>query len=110
MVNNKVKVKKLGGKTDHDIPRFSFKSSAIIMLGAAVSTIVVPAILGVIGISHSAGVVVGNTFVLGFVLAFVRFFVETQVGFCKKFWYTYAGFGLAFGIISFFWMFLQSYV
>lgn len=97
-------------KTDYNIPRFSLKSSLCIILGAAGSTIVFPYLLSLLGISYSTGVVIGNTLILGFVLAYVRFFVETNKGFCKKFWMTYIGFGAAFGFISFFWMYLNTYV
>lgn len=97
-------------KTDYNIPQFSLKSSLIILLGAIVSTIVFPYILSLIGVSYKIGVVIGNTLILGFILAYVRFFVETKRGLCNKFWITYLGFGVAFGCISFFWMYLDTYI
>lgn len=97
-------------KTDYDIPRFSLKSSLIILLGAILSTVVFPYILSLIGISHKMGIVIGNTLILSFILTYVRFFLETKRGICKKFWITYFGFGIAFGCISFFWIYLGKYI
>lgn len=97
-------------KTDYDIPKFSLKSSLIILLGAIGATVIFPYVLSLIGLDNRIGVVIGNTFLLGFVLSYVRFFIETKRGFCKKFWITYLGFGITFGFISFFWMYLNTYI
>lgn len=97
-------------KTDYNIPKFSLKSSLTILLGAVVSTTIFPYLLSLLGVSFNIGVVLGNIFILGFVLAYVRCFIEGKEGFSKKFWLTYLGFGGAFGLISFFWMSLGSYV
>ncbi|MGG7178176.1 hypothetical protein ACQPU1_11305 [Clostridium paraputrificum] len=102
--------KKLVAKTDYDIPMFSVKSAMIIILAGTISSLFVPFILGFIGIDRNISIVIGNALILGFALSYTRFFVETKRGFCKKFWNTYAGFGVAFGVISFFWMYLQTYI
>ena len=110
MAKNNTKQAKPQIKTDYNIPKFSLKSSLTIIGGAFVSTVVFPYLLSLIGIRFNIGVVIGNTFILGLILAYTRFFIETKQGFCKSFWMTYAGFGAAFGFISFFWMFLGSYI
>ena len=101
---------KVVAKTDYDIPRFSIKSSLILILAGVASTLIIPFIFSLIGVDKKISVVIGNTFILGFALAYSRFFVETKRGFCNRFWYTYAGFGIAFSVISFFWMYLQTYI
>ncbi len=110
MEKSNIKQYNLQNKTDYDIPKFSFKSSLIILLGAIGGTVIFPYILSLIGIDNRMGVVIGNTLLLGFVLSYVRFFIETKRGFCKKFWITYLGFGIAFGFISFLWMYLNTYI
>ncbi|WP_297639565.1 hypothetical protein [uncultured Clostridium sp.] len=86
------------------------KSSLIIILGACVSTIFFPYLLNIIGIDFKVGVMLGSTFILSFVLAYVRCFIESKKGFTKSFYITYLIFAVAFGVISFFWMFLNTYV
>lgn len=110
MAKKNVKQTNPQNKTDYNIPGFSLKSSLMILLGAIISTVVFPYIVSFIGVSYKVGVVIGNTLILGFILAYVRFFVETKRGLCNKFWITYLGFGLAFGCISFFWMYLDTYI
>ena len=110
MTNNEAKKYNPMAKSDYGIPRFSFKSALALIIGGTISTILVPYLLTFIGVDFGTGVIIGNTFILGFVLAYSRFFIETKQGFCKKFWFTYIGFGLAFGFISFFWMYLNTYI
>lgn len=105
VINNK-----LVTKTDYDIPRFGAKSALVLILASTLSSVFVPFLLSFLGIDRNISIVIGNTIILGFALPYTRFFVETKRGFCKKFWYTYAGFGLAFGCISFFWMYLNAYI
>lgn len=110
MAKKNIKQTKPQIKTDYNIPKFSLKSSLIILLGAIGATVIFPYLVSLLGLSYNVGVVVGNTLILGFVLAYVRFFVDTKIGFCKKFWMTYIGFGIAFGFISFLWVYLNAYV
>lgn len=97
-------------KTDYDIPRFGIKSSLVLILSGIMSTLILPFLLSLVGIDKNISIVIGNTIILGFALAYCRFFIETKRGICKKFWQTYIGFGSAFLIISFFWMYLQTYI
>jgi len=117
MVSKCVKSKKTtqvkafaNGRTDYGIPTFSFKSSLVIMLGAVISTFIVPYILSFIGIDFKTGVVIGNATITSYTLAYSRYFIETNKKYCKRFWMTYGGFALAFCIIAFFWMYLGAYI
>lgn len=74
------------------------------------STLIFPYILRLIGVDFKVGVILGNTFILSFVIAYVRYFVESKKGFTKSFYTTYCIFAIAFGVISFFWMFLNTYI
>lgn len=97
-------------KTDYNIPTFGVKSSLALILAGALSTVFIPLLFSLIGIDKRISIVIGNTVILGFALAYTRFFIESKRGFCKQFWYTYAGFGTMFGFISFFWIYLNAYV
>lgn len=99
-----------GKKTDYGIPTFSFKSSLIILAGAIGGTLAIPFILSLLGVSYKLGVVIGNILVTGYAVAYTRSFIESKKGYCRSFWITYAGFGIALGIISAFWMYLEIYV
>lgn len=97
-------------KTDYDIPTFSFKSAMIILMGALIGTIVVPYLLSLVGVAYNLGGVIGITLVTGYAIAYTRYFVESKKGYCKNFWLTYAGFGIALAAISIFWLYLGIYI
>lgn len=106
----KAKAVNTGVKTDYEIPRFGIKSSLFILASGIISGILIPWILSLVGISYQISIVIFNGVILGFGLAYSRFFIETKRGFCKKFWHTYIFFGLIFSTISFFWMYLETYI
>lgn len=97
-------------KTDYDIPSFSIKSAFIIMSSAVISTVIIPLILSLFGIESTMITVILNGIILGGTLSFTRFFVESKRGICKKFWYTYASFGVSFSLITYYWLHLGSYI
>lgn len=97
-------------KTDYDIPRFSFKGAFYVILAGVISTLLVPFALSFIGVPTNIAIVLSNTLILGYSISYIRFFVDTKRGFCNKFWYTFAFNGLAFGVISYFWLFLDIYL
>ena len=101
---------KIYKKTDYNIPTFSIKSSIVLIVSAVVSSVFFPLLLSKIGVNRNLAIVLCNIIIMGFSIAYIRFFIESKRGFCKKFLYTYIGFGSAFGFISFFLMFLQAYV
>ncbi|MBS6007293.1 MAG: hypothetical protein KIB43_10070 [Clostridium baratii] len=85
MVSKYVKSKKTNqvksfanSKTDYGIPTFGFKSSLVIMLGAVISTFIVPYILSFIGIDFKTGVILGNATITSYALAYSRYFIETK--------------------------------
>lgn len=97
-------------KTDYDIPTFGFKSALLLVAAAVLGSIIVPFILSLLGVSKELGVVLGNAIITSFAVPYSRFFIETKRGFCKKFWVTYGIFALSFGVISYFWMYLGTYM
>lgn len=107
---SKQKNKKDIRKTDYKIPTFSIKGALIILLGAIVGTFIFPYLLSLIGVNFKFGVVLGNAIFTGYALAYARFFMELGKGYCKKFWLTYGGFSLAFAIIAYFWLYLETYI
>ena len=98
------------GKTEYNIPTFSFKSAILLVLAGGLATLVIPSLLALVGIDRNISIVLGNGIILGGALAYSRFYIETQRKKCKMFWYTYLGFGLVLSIISFFWVYLESYI
>ncbi|MGL5616241.1 MAG: hypothetical protein ACRDD2_08445 [Sarcina sp.] len=113
--NEKVLTKKgskamAGTRTQYEIPTFSFKGSIIILCFAILGTLVVPTVLSFLGVSFKLGAIIGNVLVTAYGIAYVRCFVESKIGYCKKFYVTYVGFSVAFGIISVFWLYLNTYI
>lgn len=97
-------------KTDYGIPTFSMKSAFIMMLAASVGTLVVPYLLSFINIDFKLGVILGNSVLTAYSVAYVRYFIESKKGYGKKFWLTYAGFAVSFLVIGTFWMYLDTYI
>lgn len=97
-------------KTDYKIPTFSFKSSLLIILGSITSTFVVPYVLSFFGMNFKLGIVIGNSTITSYILAYSRYFLESNNKYCKGFWITYGGFALSFCIIAFFWIYLNAYI
>lgn len=97
-------------KTDYDIPTFGFKSALVILAGAIVGTIIFPIILSLFGVSQNLGILIGNTIITSFTIAYSRFFIESNKGFCRNFWINYFLFALAFGFISYFWRYIGLYI
>lgn len=98
------------GKTDFGIPTFGFKSAFILVLAGTLSTWVMPLLLSLVNIDTRVSIVLGNGIILGGALAYCRYYIETQKKRCKGFWLTYLGFGVIFSMISFFWVYLRSYI
>lgn len=99
-----------GFKTDYNIPMFSYKSAFLLIFSGIVSTLVIPSLLSLIGIPANVAIIICNTLILGYAVAYSRYFIETKKGYCKKFWYTYIFFGIMFGIVSYFWLYLEVYI
>ena len=49
-----------------------------------------------------------GTFITSFGFVWTRFFIDSKRGFCKKFWQQYIIWGIAFGLITYFWMFRKK--
>ncbi|MGO1041925.1 hypothetical protein ACTPEO_04250 [Clostridioides difficile] len=92
-------------KTDYKIPTISFKSGLILMVSALVGTIVFPFFLSMFGINYKLGVVIGNTIITSFAVAYTRYFIETKRGFSYGFFRMYILFALSFAIIGYFWIY-----
>ncbi|OJT71514.1 hypothetical protein BM529_20925, partial [Clostridioides difficile] len=68
-------------RTDYNIPTISFKSGLILIVSSLVSTVVFPLLLSIFGIDNRFGVVIGNSLITSFAVAYTRYFVETKRGF-----------------------------
>ena len=97
-------------KTDYNIPTFGFKSAVLIMVAAVISTVIIPLILQYIRLPFNLVAIISNTFITSYAVAYSRYFIETKVGYCKKFWITYVIFSISCFIIGFFWISLKMYI
>ena len=97
-------------KTDYNIPTFGFKSALVILFGGVVGTIIFPMFLSIFGVSTNFSMLIGNTFITSFVIAYSRYFIETKKGYCKSFWLSYAFFAFSFGIMSYLWGYLNFFI
>lgn len=97
-------------KTDYDIPTFGFKSALLIIVAAIFSTVILPLILGGIGLPFNLVAIITNTFITSYAVAYSRHFIETKKGYGKSFWTTYVIFALSCFIIGFFWISLKTYL
>ncbi|MDU5110374.1 MAG: hypothetical protein E6248_07995 [Clostridium sp.] len=97
-------------RTDYNIPTFGFKSALVILLGAITGTIIFPLFLSIFGVSFNFSIMIGNTFVTSFAIAYARYFIETKKGKCKGFWLSYLFFGVSFGIMSYLWKYLNFFL
>lgn len=92
-------------RTDYNIPTISFKSGLILIVSSLVSTVVFPLLLSIFGIDNRFGVVIGNSLITSFAVAYTRYFVETKRGFSLGFFRLYILFALSFAIIGYFWIY-----
>ena len=97
-------------KTDYNIPTISFKSGIILMVSAAIGTILVPYLLNMLGMDYRLGAIIGNVIITAFAVSYTRYFVETKRGFCFGFWRLYGIFAIAFAIIGWFWVYKGVYL
>ena len=61
-----------------------------------------------LGVNMNFSILLGNTFITSFGFVWTRFFIDSKRGFCKKFWQQYIIWGIAFGLITYFWMFRKK--
>lgn len=97
-------------KTDYNIPTISFKSGMILMVSAAIATLVFPYLLSLVGVDFGLGAIIGNVLITSFAVAYTRYFVETKRGFCFGFWRLYVLFAISFAIIGWFWVYKGVYL
>lgn len=99
--------KKIEGK-DEKVNSFSIKSALVILASSLIGTIVFPVLLLFFGVNMNLSILLGNTFITSFGFVWTRFFIDSKRGFCKKFWQQYVIWGIAFGVITYFWMFRKK--
>lgn len=97
-------------KTDYNIPTISFKSGLLLMISAAIGTILVPYLFSMFGVDYRLGVIIGNVVITAFAVSYTRYFIETKRGFCIGFWRLYAIFAVAFAVIGWFWVYKGVYL
>ena len=110
MKRNSVTSELRAKRTDYDIPTFGYKSALVLLLGGVVGTIIFPMFLSIFGVSTNFSMLIGNTFITSFVIAYSRYFIETKKGYCKSFWLSYAFFAFSFGIMSYLWKYLGFFI
>lgn len=97
-------------RTDYDIPTFGYKSALVILFGAICGSIIFPWLLSFFGVSSNFSIMIGNTFITSFAIAYSRYFIESKKGKCKGFWLSYLFFGISFGIMSYLWRYLNFFI
>lgn len=97
-------------RTDYDIPTFGYKSALVILFGAIGGSIIFPWFLSLFGVSSNFSIMIGNTFITSFAIAYSRYFIESKKGKCKGFWLSYLFFGISFVIISYLWRYLNFFI
>lgn len=97
-------------RTDYDIPTFGYRSALVLLLGGVVGTIIFPLFLSIFGVNTNFGVLIGNTFITSFSIAYSRYFIETKKGYCKSFWLSYAFFAFSFGVMSYLWTYMKFFI
>ncbi len=92
------------------LEKFGFKSSLIIVLTAALSSLVIPYALSNLGISAKAVTVIANALMISLAVCYVQYFVETNRGFRLNIVKVYLGLFFTIGVISYFWMYVGLYI
>ncbi|MDX5658219.1 hypothetical protein [Clostridioides difficile] len=92
-------------RTDYNIPTISLKSGFILIVSYLVSTVVFPLLLSILGIDNRFGVVIGNSLITSFAVAYARYFVDTKSGYSLGFFRLYILFALSLAIIGYFWIY-----
>lgn len=92
------------------LPKFGFRSSLIIVLTAAMSSLVIPYAMGNLGISSSAVTVVANALMISLAVCYSQYFIETDRGFQSNIVKVYLGLFFTIGVISYFWNYVGLYI
>ena len=87
------------------IPRFSIKSSLLLLLAGVCGGILMPYIFSLVNLDPKLGMILFLPAFISFAIAYGQCFIETKDGFCKRFWLTaIIGFFIL-TILSYFWLF-----
>lgn len=74
------------GRTDYDIPYFSYKSSFFILGVTFFTLLIIPFICTQLHIDYRPWTLVFTSLNSGFSVALSQFFLERTLGLCKHFW------------------------
>ena len=97
-------------KSDIGFNPFSIKSSFIISLAGILTCFVIPNIVMLVGIDAKIVTLLANLTILPFVVAYTRHFIDGDDGYNKKFLRTFIILSLSFGLITFYWLYLQIFI
>ncbi|MEG0315139.1 MAG: hypothetical protein RR646_07775 [Erysipelotrichaceae bacterium] len=97
-------------KKEPILPSFGFKSAILIGMAGFISAGIIPYILYIMGIDYKLPCVLISSIAISLALAYSRCFIESKEGLTKKFWYTFIGFALLIGMITYSWLYLQLYM
>lgn len=89
-----------------EIPSFTFRGALAVAGFAILGTFIFPVMFMWL-IDFKLLIVIGNTFITSFGIAFTRFNIETKRGFTKGFYILWFLFGLSFFVLTFIWMFVN---
>lgn len=92
------------------IPRFSFKSSLLILLSAVVGSVLIPYVAYEAGVDYRIFAVIANAILISATLTYTRYFIDTKKGFGNWCYKTFAIFATTIGIITYFWLFHGVYM
>lgn len=93
-----------------DLPNFTFKGAAILLLGALVGTFVIPLTTTALGIHSNWFDLFATSTIFSFLVPYVTLVMDKKQGFTKKFWIV---FGLIFvitNIICYYWIFFDIHI
>lgn len=92
-----------------EIPSFSYKGAFAVAGFAILGNFVFPVMFMWL-VDFRILVILGNTFITSFGIAYTRFNIETKRGFVRGFFNLWFWFGLSFGILSVVWIVSKVYI
>lgn len=94
-------VNKKNVKEINTIPRFSYKSSIIILITIFIAIYMIPMICEGIGIDFKLPTIIFGGIISGLVISYTRFFIDTKIGICRNFYLLAILFGIVASVIIF---------
>lgn len=96
----------VSSKIDTNLFRFSMRSSFIIMSVATVVSVLIPALLWSMNIPYKLWILIGNSFITSFSVAYCLVIIEKKLGYNKLFVKTYVLCSISFFLLVYLWLYL----